>query len=84
MALVILADKFVRAWAILLVMPLSFTVAYAFTVLPPDQTGLAGVGVIMVAVGTFLGTLAVVGAVRGIRRIRILRGRGGHRAEDVE
>lgn len=68
-ALVIVAQKFLRPWVVLVVMPLSFTVAYSLTVLPADQSGLAGVGVIMIAAATFLGTLAVVGAVLGIRRM---------------
>lgn len=68
-ALAIVAQAVLRPWVVVVVMPLSFAAAYSLTVLPADETGLAGVGVLMVAAGTTLGTLATVGAAWGIRRI---------------
>lgn len=71
--LVLAAERFLRPWILLIVMPLSFTAAYSLTVIPSDQTGLAGIGVILVAAATFLGTLAVIGVVEGFRRTRKFR-----------
>ncbi len=44
-------------------MTLGFTKAYAATVLPQDDTGLSGVGVLLVGVGMAMGTCLVCGAV---------------------
>lgn len=66
--LVLVAEKFLRPGTLLVVMPLSLTLAYGLTVISADRSGLAGVGVILVAAGTCLGTLAVIGASGAVRR----------------
>ncbi len=44
-----------------IMMTICFTTAYAFTVVPPDDTGLSGVGVLMVLVGMAIGSTFVCG-----------------------
>lgn len=73
--LAVVAERFLRPWILLTVMPLSFTAAYALTVIPPDRSGLAGIGVILVGLGTCLGTLVVTGATREVRGRIDRRGR---------
>ncbi|GAB3517415.1 hypothetical protein GCM10027402_00730 [Arthrobacter monumenti] len=46
------ATRLLRAAVVIAVMPLAFTAAFALTVVPSDESGLAGVGVILIGLGT--------------------------------
>ena len=66
----LLAHRYLPAGVVAVAMTVSFTLAYAVTVVPTDETGLSLVGVVMVAVGmTAISGLvaALVVAVRGAR-----------------
>lgn len=65
--LVAAALQWLRPAVVILVMPPAFTLAFAGTAVPADETGLSGVGVVLVALGTVLGVALLVGLLEGAR-----------------
>jgi len=76
------AYRFVDRIAVGVAMTLGFTVAFAATVVPPDESGMAGVGVLFLLTGMSFGAAALgtadAAAAAGLqraRRPRVLRSR---------
>lgn len=66
-ALVAAALLVLRPRVVVVVGALAFTVAFAWTALSEDESGLAGVGVLLMAAGSTLGVLVVVLVLEGVR-----------------
>ncbi|MBB2891137.1 hypothetical protein [Flexivirga oryzae] len=60
----VVAAWWVRWYLVAVAMTVCFTIAYAATVVPGDDTGLSGVGVLMVLVGMAAGSMFVCGMTR--------------------
>lgn len=66
--LAVLATMRLPAWLVIAIMPVTFTVAWSATAASGDETGLWGVGAILVFLGMLAGTGLVSGVTAAFRR----------------
>lgn len=59
LAVVVVGTRYLPLWVVLPVVPLAFTAAWSLTAMAYDDTGLWGVGALMVLFGTSAGTALV-------------------------
>ncbi len=67
LAVAVAAYRWLHPLVVSVVVTLAFTAAFASTALPADESGLAGVGVVLVFVGTATASVVVGAVALGIR-----------------